>query len=518
MIMKKYYYIMIACLGLLTMQAQTTKNGTHRYSLTDIDHNNLPDWIENDFGKGALSGPTGAERYTSEGIVLTKKRTGFSGFAITDLDLDLRKGAKIEFEYAMAGVTGSDGAGYGYGGGGMTFFLYDATEEFSIGYLGSGLGYSFNGSTAGGSTAIKSGLKGGYLGIGFDLDGGNKERKGFGMTSYETREGLSERRYENADFKDEDGDTHFYNLGRPVFGDYYKNHITLRGAGQGDYKGNPLLLTKLFGGEYSGDDIAKAELDYDTGEYEFGTSYESDEFNIADGGLDYNPNFQKIEVELVPDDEDGMFITIKGNGNILIDEFYYRHSFTTYGDGRIDNGRYEDDEYDFETRIPDRVNIGFAGTTMDNNTQKTIIRNVKVSPIDDDGEEGIDLDDTEKQICVSDRVDSYGARTIIKILEDTDYDVDWDSFRFVNANGDEIGEHEHADFYAKWEYDSYYEEVVMTVQYDFFNPGEDLEVYYSIEIDGVRSQPAIIRVKGIACGAIANPHIKTGDKNAPFLD
>lgn len=165
-----------------------------------------------------------------------------------------------------------------------------------------------------------------------------------------------------------------------------------------------------------------------------------------------------------------------------------------------------------------KVNIGFVGTTMDNFTQKTIIRNVKVNPIDDDGgEEGIDLDDTEKEICVSDRGNSDGARIVIKILENTDYDVDWESFLFVDEDGDEIGYYDYENDDAKWEYDDYYEEVTVTIKGEYFNPGKELEMYYSINIDGVRSKPAKLRIKGIACGAIANPHIKAGDKNAPFL-
>ncbi|WP_243731287.1 hypothetical protein [Myroides sp. LoEW2-1] len=117
--MKKYYYLLIAFLTLLTVKAQTT----HEYPLTDLDYNNLPSWIANDFGKGSLSGPTEQSRYTSEGIVLTIKRATTSAFAITDLNLDLRKGAKFEFEYAMAIVNPNDAQGVGFGGGGMTFFI-----------------------------------------------------------------------------------------------------------------------------------------------------------------------------------------------------------------------------------------------------------------------------------------------------------------------------------------------------------------------------------------------------------
>lgn len=500
---------MIACFSLFTLQAQTTKNGTYEYPLTDTFK---PGWMAEDMGVWTGFAPAGKDRYTSEGLVLTRTRTSASAFGIDDLEIDLREGVTIEFEYSMAETNGM---GYPSGGGGLTFFLYDAkikSKDFGMGYIGSALGYSYTATNG----VMYSGLNGGYLGIGFDLNGDSKAIEGEGFGTYEMREGITEPRYNYAGLSVDD------------WGDYYTRHITLRGANQGTHQGYSLLLSKYFGGESVKDDaITMAKLDYDTGEYDFETDEDGELFNIADGGNEDNPNFQKIIVDLAPKGNEGMYITIRGidyfdDEILLVDKFYYKHSFNTYGRNRyeynsdINEIEYLEDYYDFDTDFPGKVKIGFAATTSNNHTQKTIIRNVKVSPIDD--EEGIDLDDTEKQICVSDRIDSDGARTIIKILEDTDYDVDWDSFRFVNADGDELGEHEHADFYAKWEYDSYYEEVIMTVQYDFFNPGEDLEVYYSIDIDGVKSQPAKIIVKGIACGAIANPHIKTGDKNAPFLD
>lgn len=506
--MKKYFYLLIACFGLLTMQAQKTKSTTHEYSLTDLDYNNLPSWLESTNGKWDQFAPKDQYRYTSEGIVLTIKRTSATAFAITDLNLDLRKGAKFEFEYAMASVNWNDAGGAQYGGGGMTFFIYDADESLSMGYLASALGYSFNGSTAGGSTAINTGLNGGYLGIGFDLDGNNKERKGFGMGSYETREGLSHLRYINAGF-----DYPFieYDFGKKVFNDYYKNHITLRGARQGDgYKGNPLLLTKYFGGNDSSDGIAMATIDYDNGEYDFSSTNNGDDFNIANGGSDAKPNFQKIEVELVPDGEKGMYITVKGNGKILIDRFYYKHSFKTYGEGKGKDEDYVDYQYNYSTSIPDRVNIGFAGTTMDNHTQKTIIRNLKVTPGDED-EEAPKLDDIVADMCVSDTGKSKGGVIDVDVLQNTGYDITWGSFMFVDEDGDKLSgdDREYENSTGKWEFSSRNEEITFTVKDGWFEPGDEADIYYSIELDGVRSKPALFRIKGIACGAVVNPHIRS---------
>ncbi|WP_243731251.1 hypothetical protein [Myroides sp. LoEW2-1] len=393
-----------------------------------------------------------------------------------------------------------------------------------MGYLGSALGYSFNGSTASGSTAIKTGLNGAYLGIGFDLDGNNKERRGFEMGSYETREGLTAQRYVDAGFDINDVK---YDYGRNVFGSYYKNHITLRGAGQGNsYKGNPLLLTKYFGGQNAANEVAMATLDYNTGDYNFSGSYEGDDFNIADGGFDYSPKFQKIEVEVRPDGEDGIYVTIKGNGNVLIDNFYYKHSFKTYGDGKVVNNEYEDYQYNYNSSIPDRVNIGFAATTMNNHTQKTIIRNVKVSPIDDkeDGDEEFTLQESNEEMCVSDSENSDGARIEFELADSKDYDLENDTFEFTDESGNYLGDSSyHQSDVGKWEYNSYYNEVTLTISNKYFKPGEEAKVYYTVEGDNKsngkrgKSRPTAITVSGIACGAIANPHIRAKNENEEYL-
>ncbi|AJH15823.1 hypothetical protein [Myroides profundi] len=488
--MKKYYYLMIACFSLLTLQAQV-----YEYPLTGTEK---PSGIVEEWDRGG-SAPSGSERYTTEGIVLSHDRVGYSGFAIDDLEIDLRKGTKIEFEYAMSSILGT---GYGAGGG-MTFFLFDAEKKFKLGYGRSALGYAYNESN---STARLSGLAGGYLGIGFDLSGGFK---GTGaMRAYEMREGISNKRYEEV------------GVTPNVFGNYYDSHITLRGAIQGNtgFRGNPVLYSQYYGYYFPDpNETTTALLDYNTGAYKFERANNSPYFNIANGGNSSNPNFQKIIVELVPEeDESAMYVTVKakeGNNEVvLIDNFYYKHNFKTYAiDGYDFSGELKEYEYDFNTRIPNKVKIGFVGLSIDFAQQKTIIRNVKVSPIDDNGggDEGVDLEDEYEEICISKNLSSEGAVAFIDILEDTDYNVDWSSFMFVDVDGNKKGDDYYSDYYAKWEYDRYDKQVKMTVQFDFYKPEENLEIYYSVLVDGVRSKPAMIRVRSIECGAIANPQINT---------
>lgn len=490
--MKKYYYIIIAFLSLWTLKAQTTRSGIYDLPLTGTSK---PDGIVVESDKGNMA-PSGTDRYTTNGMVLSKYRVGYSGFAINDLEIDPREGIVVEFDYAMA----HSGTVYGKGGG-MSFFVFNAQDKFKLGYRRTALGYAYNLSY---STDNEAGMPGGYLGIAFDSEGSFKTTGD--MKAYELREGI--------DFD---------------FGKFKENHITLRGATQyatgGDHGfgvhhfGNPVLLTKYFGREtvYNGD-ITEATIDYSDGSYDFSRNNEAGYFNIGEGGTANNPNFQTIRIELVPDTNyTGMYVTIKGKDNYgdfvtLVDEFYYPNSFTAFGKVRWDNnGKIEGEQYDFETRIPDRVKIGFAGYSFDNVEQTTIIKNIKVSTSEGGGDEGVDLENEYEEICISKNLSSEGAVAFIDILEDTDYNVDWRSFMFVDENGNKIGSSDdyYADYYTKWEYDSYDRQVKMTVQFDFYKPEENLDMYYSIEVDGVRSKPAKITVRSIECGAIANPQINT---------
>lgn len=513
--MKINYFILLALLSFCTMQAQHSRTVIHEYPLTNVvidgdettDKKDEVSWLKQDFGVWKQYAPEGNERYTDEGIVLTKDRTGASGFSIKDLKLDLRQSIRIEFEYAMAAVSGSP---YQYGGGGMTFFLHDANRTFSIGYIASALGYSFNTSA---SSANKSGLSGAYLGIGFDLNGDSKAR--LGMSSYELREGITEPRYEHAGL----------NNGPDTFGDYYGKHITLRGAEQGGgYKGNPVLLTKYFGGQSSGNHIAMATLDYDTGEYDFEPNDQSDKFDISNGNFDYNPNFQKIIVEFVPNGEHGMYVTVIAKDDydqdiVLIDQFYYQHSFKAFGDGGYnDSGVFVDHQYTFSTSIPDRVNIGFVATTMDNHHQKTIVKNVKITTVEDkeeeDDEEEFTMEEQQEEICVSDSGNSQNAWFEFELDDHDDYHLDRDSFEFMDEYGHVLGGYSYESNDGKWEYDDYDNKMKFTVSKHNFEPEDEVKIYYTIEGDNKsngkrgKSTPTALVVEGIACGAMFNPHIQ----------
>ncbi|WP_158963647.1 hypothetical protein [Myroides fluvii] len=490
--MKKYLYAIIACFCLLTAQAQT-RSGTVTFPLTDGNGSPPPGVVsKTDPGGNA---PNGYQRYTSEGTVLTRDRVSYSAIALDNLEIDLREGLTVEFEYAMASVPP---AAYGKGEG-MTFFIFDASRSFEIGYGFEALGYAYN--EANSNLGRKKGVLGAYLAVGFDIGGGF--HKHFENNEYR-REGISAQRFSDAGFSQAD------------FGRYRANHVTLRGAHAdfrqgGGFNGNPVLLTKYFGGfSANSTDVSMATLNYRTGQYNFGFNSDAASFDVGNGGSEANPNFQKIRVELEPvSNGNGMYVTVKaieGSREImLIDRFQYETNFKTFDK--------LNDLYDFSAPIPHRVKIGFSAATGNFTQQKTIIRNVKVSIPN-----ALILPDVTDKMCVSDNGNSRNAAISVSLFEEADFSVNASSFKFLDSSGSEVGTSYTQSNVGRWEYSSRNEEVTLTLTNGNFEPGDVAEVHYIVEArDGTKAQPATIRITGIACGATINPQIQVKDQNAPYL-
>ncbi|MGG5505933.1 MULTISPECIES: hypothetical protein [unclassified Myroides] len=488
--MKKYLYAIIACLCLLTAQAQT-RSGTVTFPLTN-GNGDAPSGIKDHFGLGGNT-PTGYERHTSEGLVLTKDRVGYSAFTLDNLEIDLREELQVEFEYALASVN----AGYGKGEG-MAFFFYEPGERFEFGYRFEALGYAYN--ETGSTFGRQKSLEGSYLAIAFDVTGGFKD---YFNTNESRREGISAQRFEDA------------NLSQRDFGRYKGNHVTLRGAHAAyrqaaGYSGNPVLLSKYYGGaSTSSTDVSMATLNYDTGQYTFGVNSNSAAFDVGNGGSQNNPNFQKIRLEFKPASRGGIYITVKAiEGSrtiVLIDEFEYKTAFKTFDRQNI--------LYDLRAPVPHRVKMGFTASTGNFSQQKTIIRNVKVTIPN-----ALILDDVKADMCVSEEGDSRNATIDVAVFEDTDFSVNPSSFNFLDNNGNEMGTSYTQSNVGRWEYSSRNEEVTLTLTNGNFEPGDVAKIQYNVEArDGTKAQPATIRITGVACGASINPHIRVKNQNAPFL-
>ncbi|TXE08803.1 PKD domain-containing protein [Algoriphagus aquimarinus] len=101
-------------------------------------------------------------RLTGNSLQLTGVSNDESGYMFVDIPFSSVFGLKVSFEFSNYGGSGADG---------VSFFMFDGSipvADFSIGGTGGALGYTSVRATANEATLISPGLKGAYLGIGFD--------------------------------------------------------------------------------------------------------------------------------------------------------------------------------------------------------------------------------------------------------------------------------------------------------------------------------------------------------------
>lgn len=186
--------------------------------------------------------PNGAT-FTKDGLQLTPaEQNKFGAVIVKDLSFDITKGLAVEFEFVIDSQNTASGTPVADG---MSFFLYDGNElSPTIGGFGGALAYTYNRSTDFPGLADyyrRPGLKGAYLGIGFDAYQNFKIRR---QLNYELKQGLPYSSQQATN---------------PING-----HVTLRGAEGVDiealnpgnkkykgmkkgYTGYPLLLSQPLG-------------------------------------------------------------------------------------------------------------------------------------------------------------------------------------------------------------------------------------------------------------------------------
>lgn len=126
------------------------------------------------------------------------------------------------------------------------------------------------------------------------------------------------------------------------------------------------------------------------------------------------------------------------------------------------------------------------------------------------------LDAIEEEICVSELRDSKGVFAKMTIMEPEEFILDYTTFHFTDHEGNIIGDSSFEESgKGMWQFDASRSELIFRL-YDLdFIGGDQLEVYYTIEgvsKDGnrfVKSEPALVTIKGISCGATINKHIQT---------
>ncbi|WP_425639493.1 PKD domain-containing protein [Algoriphagus yeomjeoni] len=115
-------------------------------------------------------------KLTGNSLQLTGISNDESGYMFVDIPFSSLFGLKVSFEFSNYGGSGADG---------VSFFMFDGSipvADFSIGGTGGALGYTSVRATANEAILISPGLKGAYLGIGFDELGnfGNSRTGKFG--------------------------------------------------------------------------------------------------------------------------------------------------------------------------------------------------------------------------------------------------------------------------------------------------------------------------------------------------
>ncbi|GAB3218842.1 T9SS type B sorting domain-containing protein [Algoriphagus aestuariicola] len=113
---------------------------------------------------GTLAGgaPNPNVKLTGNSLQLTSNATDENGYVFVDIPFSSAFGLKVSFEFSSWGGDGADG---------FSFFMFDGSIDattFEIGGTGGALGYTATRARFDEENLISPGLKGAYLGIGFD--------------------------------------------------------------------------------------------------------------------------------------------------------------------------------------------------------------------------------------------------------------------------------------------------------------------------------------------------------------
>lgn len=285
--------------------------------------------------------PTYSANPLGTSLQLTPLEYWHSGYAIVDIPFSSQFGIKTSFEYFSYGPADPRS-----NADGISFFMFDADQPLSLGYLGGSLAYApyidLDGSI------LQPGISGGYVGIGFD-EWGN-----FGVGT----------------------------VGEPIanWDPRISNSITVRGPESLNYDVYERYVTKQvnsFGVNY----FPPAPLDSDPSKW-FDID-DTSSIRTTDCSL---PGYRKVFIELTPKSsgigyniEITMLVNTAANGPQLV-------SFPPI---------------DYPFNAPERLKIGFAGSTGYGRNNHEI-RNVTVN-VADISEALLPLvSDQNKIICIDD--------------------------------------------------------------------------------------------------------------------
>lgn len=463
MIMKKKLIILLLLTSPLVLIAQQARTFPYLLPLTGTTK---PIEIQ----EGASSNaPTGTDRYTPNGIVLTNPSVlSRSGFALYDLSFTSDFGLEVEFEYAMYGGGGSTGNLFGDG---MSFFLYDANVPFRLGVSGSGLGYYYsnNPATPGydPNVATAYGLNGAYLGIALDSYGWHKGRI---LTTNQVVEGVPF-----------------------AFNEYNKlgaDHITVRaGVYPINQKGFPVLFSTQTSNANE-NKIASVRLNPIDGSYTSSKTLPTSPFNLRTGqSANGTILFNKIRLVLTPQIGGGMKISIFAIVNnvetTIVENLDYKLQFTALN--------FDNTPYSFSTPLPKKLKLGFAASTG-GATQIHLVKNVRINlpyaPVMKEDHAGMSGYSKLSNVGLTTTFDIYNNdlfyRGAIANNPTSGNDatfIDSNSFQFEDKDGKVLASGPKAKYVQPgvgiWEYDAVTRKVKVTLTEEKYADEQLISIYYS---------------------------------------
>lgn len=377
-----------------------------------------------------------------EGMQLTDAlENQFGAIYLNDHYFKSELGIYIEFEYMAYDGTGGDG---------LSVFFFNADEPSpNIGAPGAGLGYAYNRTIDTYSSQRVEGLRGGFMGIGFDSFG-----------NYSGLRWQGESRVQGISYT-------YYNAsnGPGVGSRGTSNAVTIRGArrstgfspyGMGvGYAGYPVLVTQR---TEVNDGVILSE-NSTTPQYIINDQLRNERTFTIRGGEAFerptDPGYRKAYIEMFPNGDQGFYLSVMiEHDNVkdtVIYDYNYKKEFYYYENAFYDTtgDRYTGPDVPknpqrvlLQTQLPVELKIGFAAATglgSGKRTDRHVIKNVGIR-LPESAEANDDF--------LEDRYIGTSSIVFKPLLNDIGYTgqvqrhksgspehLDPASFKFVDANG-----------------------------------------------------------------------------------
>lgn len=320
---------------------------------------------------------TNSSSFQTYGLELTPAATSqFGAVYLNNNRFKAELGIYIEFEYMAYDGTGGDG---------FSVFFFNAEEASpNIGAPGAGLGYAYNRTIDSYSSQRAEGLRGAYLGVGFDSYGNYSGLRWQGESRVQ---GISYTYYNSSN-------------GSGILGRSTDNAVTIRGArrltglsyyGMGEgYSGYPVMVTQR---TVANEGVVLSENNT-TPQYIVNNQLKSEGTFAIRGGQAFerptDPGYRKAYIEMFPNGDSGFYLSVMiEHDNVkdtVIYDYNYRKEFYYYENAYYNN---TGDNYTgtgipqnpvrtlLQTQLPVELKIGFAGSTGAQ-TDRHVIKNVSI--------------------------------------------------------------------------------------------------------------------------------------------